>query len=85
MILTRACLFIFSRLVLFRRRRRTSQVGVGQVIRGWDEELPQMSKGQIVHLVCPPHYAYGVRGYPPVIPPNATLIFEIELISFTSA
>ena len=59
-----------------------TQVGVGQVIRGWDDTLPQMSRGQIVKLVCPPHYGYGERGYPPVIPPHATLIFQIELISF---
>lgn len=44
--------------------------------------MGQLQKGQKAVLVCPPDYAYGPRGYPPVIPPNATLKFEVELIDF---
>lgn len=58
------------------------QVGVGQVIKGWDEGVPQMSKGEQARLTCTPDYAYGERGFPPVIPANATLIFDVELLDF---
>lgn len=57
-------------------------VGVGQVIRGWDEGIVQLKKGQKATITCPPEYAYGARGVPGVIPPNATLIFEVELVDF---
>ncbi|XP_051944018.1 peptidyl-prolyl cis-trans isomerase Fkbp12-like [Hippocampus zosterae] len=56
------------------------KIGVGQVIRGWDEGVAQMSKGQVARLTCTPDYAYGSRGHPPVIPANATLLFDVELI-----
>ena len=57
-------------------------VGTGQVIRGWDEGITQLQKGQKAVLTCPPDYAYGAAGAGGVIPPNATLIFEVELIDF---
>ena len=57
-------------------------LGAGQVIRAWEEGIAQMSKGQVVKLSCTHDYAYGAQGYPPLIPPNATLTFEIELIDF---
>lgn len=56
------------------------KIGHGQVIRAWDEGVAQMSVGQLARLTCSPDYAYGARGYPPVIPANATLIFEVELL-----
>ena len=57
-------------------------VGIGQVIKGWDEGICQLQKGQKAILTCPPDYAYGPRGIPGAIPPNATLIFEVEVIDF---
>ena len=57
-------------------------VGQGQVIRGWDEGILQLQKGQKAILTCPPAYAYGAAGIPGVIPKNATLIFDVELVDF---
>ncbi|KAK9852318.1 hypothetical protein WJX84_012084 [Apatococcus fuscideae] len=58
------------------------KIGQGQVIKGWDEGVAQMSKGQRANLTCSPDYAYGSRGAAGVIPPNATLVFDVELINF---
>jgi hypothetical protein len=80
------CLLSSSMLCLcdhdHQRWMQCAQVGVGQVIKGWDEGVPQMSKGERAKLTCTPDYAYGERGYPPVIPQNATLIFDVELLDF---
>ena len=59
----------------------TFNVGCGEVISGWDEGIVQLAKGQKAILTCPPEYAYGQRGSG-MIPANATLTFEVELIDF---
>jgi FK506-binding protein 4/5 len=59
-------------------------LGQGEVIKGWDEGIKTMKKGEQAVFTVPPELAYGEAGSPPAIPPNATLRFDVELLSWAS-
>ena len=58
----------------------TFKLGAGQVIKGWDQGVAGMRVGAMRKLTVPPDLAYGDQGFPPVIPPGSTLVFEVELL-----
>ncbi|KAF3907922.1 hypothetical protein ABW21_db0203834 [Orbilia brochopaga] len=69
-----------------RKQPFSTKIGVGMVIKGWDEGIlgirggPPMTKGEKAKLFIHSSYAYGDRGFPPVIPAKSDLIFEVELL-----
>jgi len=63
----------------------TFQIGVGQVVKGWDQGLLDMCVGEKRRLVVPPHLGYGDAGAGEVIPPGSTLVFETELLKIETA
>ena len=58
----------------------TFTIGVGQVIQGWDQGVAQMSLGERAKLTIPSELGYGARGAGGAIPPNADLVFDVELL-----
>jgi len=63
-----------------RRQPFSFQIGMGQVIKAWDEGVMSMKVGGKRRLLVPPNLGYGARGAGGVIPPNAELVFEVELL-----
>ncbi len=63
-----------------RREPITFQVGLGQVVKGWDEAFLGMRKGERRTLIVPYWLGYGIQGRPPTIPPRSTLVFDVELL-----
>ena len=60
-------------------------LGKGSVTKGWEQGIPGMKAGGKRKLIVPPQLAYGEKGLPPAVPPNSTLVFEIELVSIGAA
>lgn len=59
------------------------RLGAGEVIAGWDLAVAQMKIGDKIKVTIPPELAYGREGYPGAIPPNSTLVFEVELLAIS--
>lgn len=64
-----------------RKKPFTFKIGIGQVIQGWDEGVMEMSLGEQAKLTIPSDLGYGPQGAGGVIPPNADLVFDVELLA----
>lgn len=62
-----------------------TNIGIGKVIRGWDEAVVNMTIGERSILTITGDFAYGDRGFPGLIPPNSTLVFDVELKAINGA
>jgi FKBP-type peptidyl-prolyl cis-trans isomerase len=62
------------------KRPMTVRIGVDPLIEGWAQAIPGMKEGEIRTMTIPPALGYKSEGFPPKIPPNATLVFEVELV-----
>jgi FKBP-type peptidyl-prolyl cis-trans isomerase len=58
------------------------KLGAEQVIPGLDDGISQLSIGERAKIIIPPGLAYGTKGFPGLIPPNSTLVFDVELVTF---
>lgn len=67
-----------------RKRALIFKLGVGQLLPGLEQGLPKMSVGQICVFTIPPALGYGTEGFMPVVPPSATLTYEVELLDFSA-
>jgi FKBP-type peptidyl-prolyl cis-trans isomerase len=63
-----------------RQTKRPEKLDLGEKLTGWREALPGMRVGEVRKLIVPPALAFGEKGKPPEIPPNATIIYEVELV-----
>ena len=67
-----------------RKRALIFKLGAGQLIPGLEDGIPKMSVGQICVFTVPPSLGYGQEGFMPVVPPAATLTYEVELLDFSA-
>jgi FKBP-type peptidyl-prolyl cis-trans isomerase len=65
---------------LDRKKPFKFRVECGEVIKGWDQGIVQMSKGERSKMTIPPALAYGTKGFPGLIPPNTPIVFEVSLL-----
>ena len=65
---------------LDRKKPFKFRVECGEVIKGWDQGIVQMSKGERSKMTIPPSLAYGTKGFPGLIPPNTPIVFEVSLL-----
>ena len=63
---------------------RSFRIGGDSLIKGWEQGIPGMKVGELRKMIIPPELGYGKTGSPPRIPPDATLVFEVELLNIAA-